>query len=137
MAIIPTGHSPTPACCQAARPHHNHTAASQSLLSAAPRRPGPTWPGRPQTGAQPFIFIRPGPSWLGRAGHRPTRLSFGSLGHWELGVCSQPVSVCVHIEHQKLQTESGAGGESLVTPGLEITSLVTLEAAELCPTWPG
>lgn len=135
QAIMPLAHPCVLPC--PAWPGHNDTSASQSLLSAAPRPPGPTWPGRLQTGAQPFIFIRTGPSWLGRAGHRPsTRLSFVSLGHSGLGVCSQ-VSVCVHIEHQKLQTVSGAGRELLITPGLEILSLVTLEAAEPCPTCPG
>ena len=71
-------------------------------------------------------------SLQGRAGRggRATDPPDGSvLDHSELGVCSQ-VSVCVDIEHQKLQTVSGAGRGDLVTPGLEIPSLVTLEAAE-------
>ena len=51
------------------------TRAPANHSSPQPRaRPGPTWPGLLQTGAQPFIFIRTGPSWLGRAGHRPSTL---------------------------------------------------------------
>ena len=111
--------------------------------------PAPANHSAPQLRARPVRQARAGDesraraslsfSLQGRAGRggRATDPPDGSvLDHSELGVCSQ-VSVCDDIEHQKLQTESGVGRGVLVTPGLEIPSLVTLEAAELCPTCPG